>query len=235
MTETEWLTSDNPGDMVAFAGRQGVSDRKLRLFACACVRQVCNDFVPPLVPRAVAAAEAFADRAITADTLTRVREAVAELVRELDANRRRGYFDDVLGACMSVCHATYPVWEMAQEATHACASAAGDGPLHADRRVITPADQPPEYFAERVVQAELLRDIVGNPFRSSGLELEWLTDTVRALARQMYDSRDFSAMPILADALQDAGCDDEDVLDHCRADREHVRGCWVVDLLRTTQ
>ena len=56
------------------------------------------------------------------------------------------------------------------------------------------------------------------------------TDTV--LTRQMYESRDFSAMPILADALQDAGCDNDDILSHCRDPKQvHVRGCWVVDLL----
>ncbi|MDY3556283.1 hypothetical protein R5W24_005446 [Gemmata sp. JC717] len=48
----------------------------------------------------------------------------------------------------------------------------------------------------------------------------------------MYESRDFSAMPILADALQDAGCEDGAVLDHCRDPHGvHVRGCWVVDLV----
>jgi len=59
----------------------------------------------------------------------------------------------------------------------------------------------------------------------------WRTSTVLTLARQMYDSRDFSPMPILADALQDAGCEDEAVLSHCRGKEPHVRGCWVVDLL----
>ena len=60
----------------------------------------------------------------------------------------------------------------------------------------------------------------------------WRTDTALALARQMYESRDFSAMPILADALQDAGCDNDDILNHCRdANGPHVRGCWVVDLV----
>ncbi|WP_246524616.1 hypothetical protein [Gemmata palustris] len=57
----------------------------------------------------------------------------------------------------------------------------------------------------------------------------WRTDTVLALASQMYKSREFSAMPILADALQDAGCDATDVLNHCRGPGPHVRGCWVVD------
>jgi hypothetical protein len=47
----------------------------------------------------------------------------------------------------------------------------------------------------------------------------------------MYESRNFSAMPILADALQDAGCDNDDILSHCRIDGPHVRGCWVVDLV----
>ena len=59
----------------------------------------------------------------------------------------------------------------------------------------------------------------------------WRTDTALSLARQMYESRDFSAMPILADALQDAGCDSDDILNHCRGPGPHVRGCWVVDLV----
>jgi hypothetical protein len=94
------------------------------------------------------------------------------------------------------------------------------------------ADDIPRALYETEVQAELLRDIVGNPFRPVIFSPEWRTSTVIALARQMYDSRDFSAMPILADALQDAGCDNEDILQHCRdANATHVRGCWVVDLV----
>jgi hypothetical protein len=76
-----------------------------------------------------------------------------------------------------------------------------------------------------------VRDIFGNPFRPAAFSPEWRTDTAVSLARQMYDSRDFGSMPILADALQDAGCDNEDVLNHCRAGGVHVRGCWVVDLV----
>jgi hypothetical protein len=77
----------------------------------------------------------------------------------------------------------------------------------------------------------IIRDIFGNPFRPVSFSPEWRTSTAVALARQMYDSRDFSAMPILADALQDAGCDNADVLAHCRGPVPHVRGCWVVDLM----
>jgi hypothetical protein len=84
---------------------------------------------------------------------------------------------------------------------------------------------------ELAAQAELMRDIFGNPFREVVFDPAWCTSDVLAMAQAMYSNRDFSAMPILADALQDAGCDEEDILSHCREDREHVRGCWVVDLV----
>ncbi|VTS00872.1 Uncharacterized protein (Fragment) OS=uncultured bacterium PE=4 SV=1 [Gemmata massiliana] len=78
----------------------------------------------------------------------------------------------------------------------------------------------------------ILRDIFGNPFKRHNFRGAWRTDTATALARGMYESRDFSAMSILADALQDAGCNNDDILSHCRgADVPHVRGCWVVDLV----
>ena len=84
---------------------------------------------------------------------------------------------------------------------------------------------------ERAAQSSLVRCILGNPFRPVTADPSWLTSTVTALAKQMYESRDFSAMPILADALQDAGCDNPDILDHCRGPGPHVRGCFVVDLI----
>jgi hypothetical protein len=80
--------------------------------------------------------------------------------------------------------------------------------------------------------AGLLRCLFGNPYQPlvASFAHEWRTDTVLGLARTMYESRDFGAMPILADALQDAGCDNEAILSHCRdATLTHVRGCWVVD------
>jgi hypothetical protein len=80
-------------------------------------------------------------------------------------------------------------------------------------------------------QAQLVRDIFGNPFRPVTASPSWLTTTALSLARQMYESRDFAPMPILADALEGAGCDDADVLGHCRGPGPHVRGCWVVDLV----
>jgi hypothetical protein len=79
------------------------------------------------------------------------------------------------------------------------------------------------------LMADALRDIVGNPFCSTAFNPEWRTSTVLRLTRRMHESLDFTPMPILADALLDAGCDSDSVLSHCRGDGPHVRGCWVVD------
>jgi len=83
----------------------------------------------------------------------------------------------------------------------------------------------------RTRNVALIRDIFGNPFCPVIFDAEWRTSKAVALAQGMYDARDFSAMPILADALQDAGCENDEVLNHCRAPGPHVRGCWVVDLV----
>jgi hypothetical protein len=84
----------------------------------------------------------------------------------------------------------------------------------------------------KAAAADTAREVFGNPFRPVKFSRDWRTSTAVTLAQQIYESREFSAMPILADALQDAGCDNDDVLNHCRAaDAVHVRGCWVVDLV----
>jgi hypothetical protein len=77
----------------------------------------------------------------------------------------------------------------------------------------------------------LLRCIFDNPFRRANVESAWLTSRINALAKAIYDERSFDRMPILADALEDAGCANQDMLTHCRGQGPHARGCWVVDLL----
>ena len=79
--------------------------------------------------------------------------------------------------------------------------------------------------------ADLIRDVFGFPFHRAAFPAAWRTSTAVGLARAMYESRDFAAMPVLADALEEAGCDRPDVLAHCRGGGSHVRGCWVVDLV----
>lgn len=92
-----------------------------------------------------------------------------------------------------------------------------------------------EYDAESARQAGLLREIVGNPFRKSLVDPAWLTwqgGTIQRIAQSVYEERRFEGLPILADALEDAGCTNAAILDHCRSAGAHVRGCWVVDKLR---
>ncbi len=82
--------------------------------------------------------------------------------------------------------------------------------------------------------SNLLRCIVGNPFRTVPIEpavLAWNDGTVPQIAAGIYDERAFDRLPVLADALLDAGCDDEELLDHCRSKEPHGRGCWAIDLL----
>ena len=76
-----------------------------------------------------------------------------------------------------------------------------------------------------------LLDVFGNAYQSVTLAPRWRTTNVHELARTIYDEEAFDRLPILADALEDAGCTDRDILDHCRQPGEHVRGCWVVDLV----
>jgi hypothetical protein len=70
-----------------------------------------------------------------------------------------------------------------------------------------------------------------DPLRYVSLQPCWVTSTVLALAAGIYSESAFDRLPILADALQDAGCNNDDILDHCRGQGPHVRGCWVVDLV----
>jgi hypothetical protein len=229
MTEQEWLAGNNPGTMLLLAhGR--ATDRKLRLFACACCRAAWNQFVPPVAVGVVAATEAFSDGEAAAEELAqvhRVAGAAAEAAGTAPPDRP-GYVAHILRAA---AHASSPnAWEAAERASVAGAGAAADTPPTVIGR---PSDRTgrADYDAELATQADLLRDIFGNPFRELKSDPVWFTSDVLALARGMYAGRDFSAMPILADALQDAGCDNEELLAHCREAREHVRGCWVVDLL----
>lgn len=93
-----------------------------------------------------------------------------------------------------------------------------------------------EYYSlvddrKREKYCRLRHDIFGNPFRPVELDPRWITSTVFDISQAIYQERAFDKMPILADALMDAGCDSEEILNHCRGDGPHVRGCWVVDLL----
>ena len=87
---------------------------------------------------------------------------------------------------------------------------------------------------EGVLLPDMLREIFGNPFRLPQIDPYWLSRNDRAAARMaqsIYDERAFDRMAILADALEDGGCQDAAILGHCRQADPHVPGCWVLDLL----
>ncbi|VTT99007.1 Uncharacterized protein OS=Sorangium cellulosum (strain So ce56) GN=sce5710 PE=4 SV=1 [Gemmataceae bacterium] len=207
MTEAEWLGSDDSRPMLEILGGRE-DDRKRRLFAAAAARRV-GHLLPAAAGPAIEAAEAFADGRIDKSKLKTVFDAM-----RASANRAK-----------TDKSAHFVVRDVARlSASQACWDVAWSAGYVGD-------DMPDGRDGEWRCQAVLVRDLFGNPFRDVAFSPEWRTSTVVALAQQMYEARDFSAMPILADALQDAGCDSGDVLDHCRGPGPHVRGCWVVDLV----
>jgi hypothetical protein len=218
MTEAQWLACDNPAQMLKLV-RDGTSERRLRLFACACCRRIWY---------------------LLADERSRIGVEVAERLAE--GLVPRDELEEVAGEASAVFYeASEKSDSLSNSGFHrmVAAAAAADALDERDQmlRTVTRAtgaigSQQATVDQEEVAQSALLRDIFGNPFRPVAFSSEWRTDTALSLARQMYDGRDFGAMPILADALQEAGCDNEDILNHCRGtNATHVRGCWVVDLV----
>jgi hypothetical protein len=217
MTDEEltWLTCEEVPPLLA-ASEETISARKLRLFGCACCRRIWHLLHHGQYREAVLAAERFAEGLVSIAECESAGDAAAQI-----ADTSKVFVDSAAGCAVSWASSTGPrEWNAA---TWSLASAMQSVVYHA-------ALACEERVQEETRQCDLVRDIFGNPFRTLAFSPSWRTDTAIALARQMYDSREFGAMPILADALQDAGCDNTDILAHCR-DATHVRGCWVVDLV----
>jgi len=218
MTEAEWLACDDTEPMLVFLNHR-MTDRKSRLFACACCRQIWNYVSNSALRNAVEVSERFADQEATQSQLS----AAARKARRVASDLREAAMANTPPSNWAT--GSYPAAEAA-----ALVALKGIGLVRTAARLARAALLINE--VETIDHADLLRDIFGNPFRPVSFNPEWRSDTVLALAHQVYEARDFSAMPILADALQDAGCDDEAILSHCRdANQPHARGCWVVDLV----
>ncbi|VTR96472.1 Uncharacterized protein (Fragment) OS=uncultured bacterium PE=4 SV=1 [Gemmata massiliana] len=220
MTEAEWLACEDPGTILEFF-RDRTSDRKLRLIAVACCQRA--KFIVPTDYHDLAdIAEAFAEGRASAEDL----EAVWARHCRLDSYPDRAAFYDT--ADPNIC-ASEQLPYLVEDLADGIASCKVD---HEGKTFEEWVEEKSAVFrVENSLTSVQIRDIFGNPFRPVPFSPSWRTSTVVALAAQMYESRDFSAMPILADALQDVGCDSADVLDHCRNDGPHVRGCWIVDLV----
>lgn len=210
MTESEWLEATDPEPMVEFV-REKTSDRKLRLLACACVSSLLPlaKLVPDQLRTALGEVELYADGATTKAAMKRVRERM-EKARALTPSHRTTADDFV---CYAVEYSARDKGHL--QAVGYSARLWGWGCS----------------VYEPLPHASIVRDIFGNPFHPVTVYPSWLTPDVLALATGIYAGRAFDRLPILADALQDAGVDSDELLSHLRSDGPHCKGCWALDLV----
>jgi len=225
MTEAEWLAATNPDRMLwsisgsfeaerLWVSRRRPSPRKWYLLGVACCRRVWEQIAEAENRLVVETVELFADGLVSDDQLARVAAAAVDC-------GYRVYHDPRLHRAYSATDALGRGVGLDATLEHSCSVAVG----HAAYAVGG------ERRDEMQVQSHLIRDIFGNPFRPAVVDPRWLTETAVEIARGICDDRAFERLPILADALQDAGCEDAEVLSHCREPGTHVRGCWVIDLV----
>jgi hypothetical protein len=248
MTEQQWLASSDPDEMLGFLGAR-VSERKRRLFACACARRVW-EFLSREGQKAVRVAEKYADGLIGAEELRRAH-------RRSGTSRRSPWWrclmghDEELEATAANSAAWQSVWETVNYARSPCVSpyvyqgrlwvrfrrgdvAKEDKNWERRWEARVTRDCEDAWWSERRAQADLLRCIFGNPFRPALLLASWLTwgeGTVPKLAKAIHDERGEQLLGVLADALEDAGCTEEVLLGHLRGPDPHAHGCWAIDLL----
>lgn len=212
MTEDEWLTGNGTWSMLGEV-LAGASDRKLRLTAlssCERGKPHIEDWYHYLIPLAESFVEGLIDRNQLAVARSECdlrtdfedREAFVLLLSD-DLREHVQMIVDALDHWIGRCKAPEE----------------------------TPDAEAVSIDEQEKVSAHTIRDIFGNPFRPVGFDPAWRTEHAVGIAAKMYDERDFRAMSILADALEEAGCNNADILSHCREPGVHVRGCWVVDLV----
>lgn len=231
MTEEEWLVS---ADLIPMLGclTKEVSIRKLRLFGCACCRRIWHILTDERSRQAVETAERYADGLATEPELKRALEAAW-----------------TVGENAAFYLASDDAFSITWKAAVDVASVARDEPVmflgrstrgRTLRSYLPDEPDEQEMFLGRstrevAAQCQLLRDIVGIPFRPLPVIehawTAWNDGTVVELAQAVYQEKVFDRLPILADALEAAGCNNEEILAHCRGSGPHVRGCWVVDLI----
>jgi hypothetical protein len=232
MNEEMWRACEDPEAMLEFL-RGKASERKLRLFAVACCRLFWDSLNIGATRQSIEIIERYADNQATEAELSRAQKAAhnaAWYIRDyphlkddtaarLRCREALGIpTDETLSALYTdeVLSRLYFVGFMANTSARLRVDAV---PMHRTDPLLV-------RFSPR-----FCRDILGDPFWRVTINATWRTSNVTGLAQAIYDDRAFDRLPILADALEDAGCDNADILNHCRQPGEHVRGCWVVDLL----
>jgi hypothetical protein len=236
VTDAEWLVCMDSHVMLDYLAvrfpklkrpRKPKRSRAFRLFNVACCYRVWPWLQRAESRRAVIVGEQYADGLVT------------------DAERQEAFHAALIlppGGMQPVSvawegRAVQPdAWLEVEAAGAASIAAGGDGMddwYHYGGSARIVARAWPDGAAERGAQAGWLRDIFGNPFRTAPAVkpawLEWRDGVARKLAESIYDGREFNRLPLLADALEDAGCADVELLGHLRGPGVHVRGCWAVD------
>jgi hypothetical protein len=206
MTTSEWLTCEDSHVMLA-AIKDHASNRKLRLLAVAFARRVEDLMTDPRSTAALTVAERFADGLASTKELAAASDAARDAARDPASDAA---WDAVRTSAREAVHAV---------AWHATWNAASDTARDATCKS----------------QCDIIREIVADPYAFapaiSPTWLAWHACTVAQLARAIYDERAFDRLPILADAIEEAGCTDPAILGHCRGAVPHARGCWVIDIL----
>jgi hypothetical protein len=215
------------------------SERKLRLFAVACCRRLRQFMLDERVRSGVEVAEQYADGTVgeeaREDAKNEADEAAIELLDDVDERRilkSYAFWSAARAAHAAVCTAADPDGPLAERAAEVAVAGVE---CYVRDELHDSENAPAALQAEKEAQAGLVRDIFGPlPFRTVTIDplwLAWNEGTVVKLAHGIYDDRAFDRLPVLADALEEAGCHDADALGHCRHPGPHVRGCWLVDLL----
>jgi hypothetical protein len=259
VTEAEWLACTDPKPMLrfligtdyprvqaveAFPDSIG-SDRKLRLFACACYHRIHHLLPDARAQAVVEVAEQVADGILPRDELQRAEAQIQEPIDALEGQWRASRGAQrraLLSTHEALALALVILWPEAQKAAYYASSNASMALAALTNPRATNSDY--AYFnsqrAEERTQTDILRCFFGDLFHPATLAptvLTWHEATVVRLAQAAYDerhlpagTRDNARLAILADALEEAGCDNADILNHLRGPGPHVRGCWAVDL-----
>ncbi|MCU0703360.1 MAG: hypothetical protein MUF18_05150 [Fimbriiglobus sp.] len=219
MDEKHWLAMTQNAQYMVFTlkslghPRTKIGQRKLRLFAVGCCRAAWHLLGEPCLRSAVEVAERFADDRANKGEL-------ADAARRVDEEWFAGRLPTA---------DTLAEWSAASFVRESCSPSAHVAAF--SMTAISPCPLSNEHGGEAVL-CDLLRCVFGNPFQKPVFNKKWRTETVKTLATGIYEERAFDRLPILADALEEAGCDDPAMLSHLRGPGPHCRGCWVVDLAR---
>jgi hypothetical protein len=240
MTEAKWLECTDPQKMLEFL-RGKASDRKSRLFAVACCRGHWRLLEGSASREAVEVAERFADGRATSQELRHVAthaRSYSDLVSKLavraleDARGRNRHFVTRAYSQAAIAEFVEASTRRHPDCYHLCRFGIFfvDGAMESKSQAFIEQAR----LSVLSVMTDLVHCIFGNPFHLVTIDPSWLTwndGIVQKVAQAIYEEPAFERMPILADALEEAGCHDPDILNHCRQPGNHVRGCWIVDAL----